>query len=179
MREYYHVARRARRYVARSVLNVELASTGDIDMSRWLVCSRVQAEVEHEGSEVFWCVNVGSAKGVWKVISEELGLEGREDVDSMRLELERVNSLSSDWVDKTLGCLLGREGLVLGAGGVEGHGVVNHDISKGSGVDIDYIVSHEGESVPVSVLVDITDCDVDCRPKPDEHGLDWPLELGE
>lgn len=76
-------------------------------MSRWLICSRVEAEVQHECSLVFRGDDVSTAEGVRNVIAEEGGFVSREDIDTVGLELKSVNSFGDDWVDQSFVHLAG------------------------------------------------------------------------
>ncbi len=103
-------------------------------MSGGLVRSRVETEVQHECALVFGCNDIGTTECVRHVIAEERGFECREDADTMSLQLQGVNGFSFGGVHKSLGRLLGREGLVLvsiGSDncGIEGHSVIGHDIT--------------------------------------------------
>ena len=147
-------------------------------MTTGLVSAGVHAEVEHERL-VLGSVDVGTAEGVGHVVAEESGLGGLEDGDTVGGQLEGINSLGDDGVHQTLNRLLNRRGLVLGRGGVEGDGVVNHDINVGLGSHVEDLVRQQGKTVPVAVLVSVGSGNVRGGAEADEHGLNGPLELRE
>ncbi len=125
-------------------------------MARRLVCSRVETEVEHEGSGIFRSIDIGGTIGVWNIISEELRSESHENIDTLSLHLESINGVSANWVDESLGLLLRVEGLVFDGVGVEGNSIINHDVTTSAGVNRHDVISQEGKSMPVTVLVGIS-----------------------
>ncbi len=177
--QHKEVSRGARRDIRRHVLQVELTSSGNVDVTRWLISYRVETEVEHEGSQIFRGDDVGTSESVGHVVSEEGGFKGVEDIDTMGLELEGINGFGVTWESQAFGSCLGESCLGLSSSGIPCNCVINQDGSVRLGAGINQVISQEGESVPISVLVGVGGADVDSRSQTDEHGFNWPFELGQ
>lgn len=72
-------------------------------MSGRLVCSRVQAEVEHKGSAVVRGDEVGAAESVWSVAREEGSLEVVVDWNTVSLEQDCVDGWVFSGIDDAFG----------------------------------------------------------------------------
>lgn len=174
-----HVSGGAGANVRAVVTKVELTGTGDVNVSGWLVSSRIQTEIHHVGAEVFGSVNIGSTISVCHVISVESSLVLAENADTMGLQIKNVNGFGLGGVGKLFNRLLSRESLMLGGRGVVGNGIIGHDITIRAGWDIKDIVSHKSKSMPITELVGVAGSNVNSGPESEEDGLDGPLQVGQ
>lgn len=69
--EHQQVGRRGLADIRAHVLEVQLASTGHVQVSAGLVGTRVQAEVQHQRTLVLGGVDVAASKGEWQVVAVE------------------------------------------------------------------------------------------------------------
>jgi hypothetical protein len=150
-------------------------------VSAGLVRSRVQTEVQQESAQVVRGVHVGATKGVRQVVAVERAGILSVDLDSVRLQLESVNGLSGN----------GERGRATSVNAVQGHnggisgGVYGVERSGRRCVDgsgrlrraVQLLIGHQGQSVPVAVLVGVGSRHVLGRAKSNVHGLNGPLQL--
>lgn len=88
---------------ARRPSHVELARTRHVHVARRLVRSRVQAEVDHEGTFVLRSVDVVATIRVWLVRRKELRLEVVVHVHAVRLDAKRGDGLAHIREDQAAG----------------------------------------------------------------------------
>lgn len=165
------------RTVSGHVLEVELTSARHVNVSRGLVCTGVQAEVEHEGALIFRGDDVRASVDERHVIAEERSVVLREDVDTMRLQLQVGDRLSVTGEGHVIASLLRRGSLGLACSGVPGDGIINDDRRVRVRGNINDVIRQESHVMPIPPLVGIGGRNVHYGPETDEHGLNGPLEL--
>lgn len=176
--ENQQISRRGAGDVAGGVDQVELTSTRDVDVTAWLVRSRVQAEVQQVRAGVLGSVDVGTAKRPREVVTEELRVVLLEDVDTVRLELQGVDSLRRVREGQLLAGHLRGERLVLGADSVERNTIVSHDGANGLSSGNQGLVREQRQAIPIAVAVGVVGgIDVVRRAQTHEHVLNGPLQL--
>lgn len=146
-------------------------------MTGRVVRSGVQGKVHEQSAEVLGGVQVGSAKSVRQVITEERSLGGLVDRDSVSLQLQRLNGLAHVREHNGLGGNGRGQELVRAAHGIERNTGVNDSLNLRLGLAVKLLVSEQGQSVPVAVLVQVVARDVLGGAQTNEHVLNGPLHL--
>ncbi len=177
--EHDQVHRSRGRDVGRVVRDVELTSARHVDVAAGLVGAREQAEVEHIGADVHRRVQVGATEGVGGVVAVEGRAERLEDVNAVSLKLDRRNGLGVAGVRPALHSLGRTDSLDLGRSSIERHSVVDGELAGRHRGRVNLVVAHQGQVVPITVLVGVAGAHVPARAETNEHGLNRPLEGGQ
>lgn len=147
-------------------------------MSTWLVCLGVQTEVQEVSTRIFGGIDVSPSKGVGEVISKESRAVLLEDVNTVSLKLQGINSLGRVGEGQPLASNLRAKLLVLDADGVECNGIISHNISRVSAGLDNALILKPGQSVPIPVAVRVVHrVNIEGWSKTNEHVLNGPLQL--
>lgn len=178
--ESEQVGRRIGGDIAGCIVDVELASTRNVHVTRGLILSRVEREVQHHGTGV---LRGSDIVRLTVAPEEEIAVEGSgvsvEESDTMNLELQSVDSLGGDRVGNMHDFGEGRDLFVLVGAGIEGDRVVDHDVTSATRGDRDSLIVEAGELVPIARLIGVGRINVVSRAHTDIDRLNGILELVE
>lgn len=146
-------------------------------MSTRLVRSWIKTEIQEKGSLILRSVKIGSAERVGQVVAVESAASGGKDLDTVSLELQGVDGLSGIGEHHRARVNHRANVLVLDRHSVKGNGIISHNFTLRLRGAVKLLVSQEGHSVPVAVLVRVGSSDVLGRAQTDIHRLNGPLKL--